>query len=131
MFHHNVAGTSGDCPGKHLKNYERNAAPVGHLLYREGFRLVLHGHRHQPFPAAPPAPGAQLPYVLGCGAFWTEGTDPEETAGYTVLSFTASGETRLAMRRFYPQNPYRVGHWGVDNLIAQDGTLYLGEELWR
>ncbi len=131
VFHHDVPFETGEgCNRQHLVNYRDIRNPIGHILYQEGFRLVLHGHRHQPMPAKPPVDGAGLPRTYGCGAFWTDGSDAKETSGYLLLTLYGYPHSpRLIMRKYCPHNGYRTGYWESDNTFAPNGVLY-PSDLW-
>lgn len=135
VFHHHVVPENGrphgQCHGDHLANYHRKDSRLSHLFYEQGFRLVLHGHRHKGILRRSPTPGASQPYSFGSGAFWTAGDDPDETANYLLLQWIPhTDELRVIMREYYPATDVRSGYWGIDDSVRSDGIIPLaGKEV--
>ncbi|CAG1010500.1 hypothetical protein ANRL4_04202 [Anaerolineae bacterium] len=130
VFHHHVVSedwrSRGQCDGEHLANYHRKDSRLSHLLYEQGFGLVLHGHRHKGVLLRSSTPGASQPYSFGSGAFWTAGDDPDERANYLLLQLIPyNDELRVIMREYHPTTDERSGYWGVDDSVRSDGIISL------
>jgi hypothetical protein len=74
----------------------------------------------------PPTIGANEPYNLGSGAFWTVNNDDQETANYLLLQLSPlHGKSRILMRKYHNATNDRPGYWGGDGTIQPDGIVPL------
>lgn len=128
-FHHHIEDlekTKTKCHGDHLRNYNQYDQRLKFTLFENGFRLLLHGHRHKGILGQSPTFGANEPYHFGSGAFWIEGYNERENASYLLLQLSPlNGKSRVIMRRYNPGTNSRSGYWGTDDSIQPDGIVSL------
>lgn len=131
VFHHHVVAEEwhplkDGCQGDHLWNYHHKDHRLKFTFFEQGFRILLHGHRHKGELRQSSAVGANVPYHFGSGAFWIAGDNQQETANYLLLELTPLlRKSRVIMRRYYPATNERPGYWGPDGFVRPDGIVPL------
>jgi CheY-like chemotaxis protein len=130
-FHHHVGAEEwhplkDQCQGDHLWNYHHKDHRLKFTFFEQGFRILLHGHRHKGELRQSSAVGANVPYHFGSGAFWIADDNQQETASYLLLELTPLlGKSRVIMRRYYPATNEMPGGWGPDGFVRRDGIVPL------
>ena len=137
VFHHHIIAegaqrlrTGPRCQGDHLRNYDTSDDRVKFVLYDFGFRIILHGHRHQSDIRQPSVPGSREPWHCGSGTLWSTDSRIGEAAGFLWLKLAGEvGGSRVSMRRYKPATANRTGYWDKDDTLSADGVITLSDHL--
>lgn len=131
IFHHHIVSEEYNpspdvCQGDHLWPYHQSEHRLNLTFSEQGFKILLHGHRHKLELKQPQTLGSNAPVNLGSGAFWPVNEDEHETANYLLLQLSPiAGKSKVIMRKYFPASVDRSGYWGTDNSIRPDGIIPL------